>query len=420
MSLFPSIMHIDDVLPHIDTTSFRVIEKDCGHTYINYTQMGKHTFPPFYRFASDEDFGEWGDVDADSWDLRAAVRRECRGIAFNTNTGLLVSRPFHKFFNVGEREDMTASVLDFSRDHVVMDKVDGSMIRPIPTPAGMRWGTKMGITDTAMLAETWLVDHPEYAEFAYWCIKNNVTPLFEYVSPENRVVVDYGKRNMTLLAMRSTVHGYYWSYGDVEDSAADWGIPVVKVYDPIEGDPTIYIDAVRDSDELDEGIVVAFPDGQRAKVKTDTYSILHKVKEAGRTERTMVTAILDGKIDDLLPMLPEDEAKRVLDYVARFYAAVERLSKDIDFIWGQSLSDFDSKKALAIGTKDSHTQLERGAMFALWDQKVDGPYTYAMQIVTNGLSSETKWEEMKQSIAMATNLQDFTTHWDLVGGDEYA
>jgi len=419
MSLFPTIMHIDDVLPHIDDTSFRVIEKDCGHTYINYVQMGKYTFPPLYRFATDEDFGEWGDADAHSWDLRATVRRECRGIAFNTTTGLLVSRPFHKFFNVGEREDMSAAAIDFSQNHTVMDKIDGSMIRPIPTNSGIRWGTKMGITDTAMLAETWLVDHPKYAEFAYWCIVNNVTPLFEYVSPENRIVVDYGARNMTLLAMRSTVHGDYWSYEDVQDSAADWDIPVVKTYDPIKGDPVVYINTVRDSSDLDEGIVVALSDGQRVKVKTETYSILHKVKEARRTERTMVTAIFEGKIDDLLPLLPKDEAKQVLAYNDRLYAAIHRLADDIDVMWRWSVKAFYTKKDLAIKTKDSHTQLERSAMFALWDQKVDSPLNYAMQIVSSALSSETKWEEMKQNIAMSTNFQNFTTHWDLVGGNEY-
>jgi len=420
MSLFPEIRHIDDVLPHIDDTSFRVIKKDCGHTYINYTQMGKHTFPSLYVDCSDDELMNGPDISSDEWDLRAIVRRECRGIAFHTDTGLIVSRPFHKFFNVGERDDMTHYELDFRRPHIVMDKVDGSMIRPIPTVGGLRWGTKMGITDTAMLAETWLVNNSQYASLAHHCIAQDLTPLFEYVSPENRVVVDYGERNMTLLAVRNVVTGEYLAQTLLNDLGARFGIPVVKVYDPVEGDPTIYIDAVRGSDELDEGIVVAFPDGQRAKVKTDTYSILHKVKEAGRTERTMVTAILDGKIDDLLPMLPEDAAKRVLDYVSRFYTAVERLSKDIDFIWAQSLEDFSTKKDLAIGTKDSHTQLERGALFALWDQKVEGPYTYAMQIVTNALSSETKWEEMKQNVAMATNFQDFTTHWNLVGGDEYA
>jgi len=417
MSLFPEIFDIDDVLPYIDTTSFRVIEKDCGHTYINYTQMGKHTFPSLYVDCSDDELMNGPDLSPDEWDRRAIVRRECRGIAFNTDTGILVSRPFHKFFNVGEREDMTVHELNFNRPHVVMDKVDGSMIRPIPTLDGMRWGTKMGITDTAMLAETWLVDQDKYVELAYHCIEQGITPLFEYVSPENRVVVDYGNRNMTLLAARDKVTGEYLAQTLLEALGKRFDIPVVKTYDSVTGSPSEYVKSVRNSEDFDEGIVVAFPDGQRAKVKTETYSILHKVKEARRTERTMVTAIFDGKIDDLLPLLPEDEAKQVMAYNDRLYAAVRRLADDIDSMWGWSVQEFSAKKDLAIGTKDSHTQLERGALFALWDQKVDSPYTYAMQIVTNALSSETKWEEMKQNIAMATNLFDFTTHWNLVGDD---
>lgn len=402
---FPMIQHISDVLPAIDDDCFRVVRKDCGHTYINYVKMGNETFPPMEVVQ-----GPNSSLIAAS-NRVSAIRRECRGLAFNTETGLLVSRPFHKFFNVGEREDMDVSTIDWSAAHVIMDKVDGSMVRPIPTEGGIRWGTKMGITDTAMLAETWLVDHPKYAKFAAWCLDNGVTPLFEYVSPENRVVVDYGKRDMILLAMRWNLNGRYWPRAAMEDSAADWGIPTVSVYDSVSGDPEAFVQSVKDSEDYDEGVIIAWQSGHRAKIKTDTYSILHKVKEAGRTERTLIQAIWDGKVDDLLPLLPAEDRARVERFVSAYWRDVHTLGEDIFALYNSARDAYKDKKGFAIETSNSLTQLERGVVFGMWDGKY-GATDAATNILKNGLASETKWADTKQNIAMATNFSPLTAHWN--------
>lgn len=398
---FPLIQHIDHVLPHVDEDCFKVIAKDCGNTYINYVKMGPDTFPDFQPDLPDND----------TWNLRAAIRRECRGIAFHTRTGALRSRPFHKFFNVGENWSMDIPMLRFDEEHWVQDKVDGSMLRPIWTEMGMRWGTKMGITDTAMIAETWLIDHPEYASMAEYCIEHGYTPVFEFTSPENQIVVDYGEPNMILLGIRHNDTGEYFKPDYVAHEAKLYGIPSVKMYDPVEGDPAAYIQSVRDSDDLDEGIVIQWWNGHRAKAKTETYSILHRVKESARTERTFITALLAEEVDDLMPMLPEDERGKLTAYIERFWRAVATLEDDIAALFAQAQENWPSKKDFAIGTADSLTSLERKVVFARWDGKIADGHEAAMQIVNSGLVSETKWDEMKQNIAMATSFHDFATGW---------
>ncbi len=403
---FPLIDHIDDVLPYIDRDCFRVVPKECGHTYVNYVKMGNDTFP---AFVSQPRSDESGYDEALLHNHRAAVRRECRGIAFNTETGDLVSRPFHKFFNVGEREDMDLMAIDWTADHLVQDKVDGSMIRPIPTEAGLRWGTKMGITDTAMLAETWLVGQNKYYAFVDQCMRTGFTPLFEYVSPENRIVVDYGGRDMTLLAMRDNHTGFYMPYVLMKLEAEKFGIPVVKVFDPVAGNPEHFLASVKDSDDLDEGVVIWWGSGA-AKIKTETYTILHRVKEAGRTERTLIQAIWEGKVDDLLPLLPEEDRARVQRFVDLYWRSVDTLMEDIKALYKAMRAEYETKKDFAIGTADSLTQMERGVVFGLWDEKV-GLSEAAMNILKNGLSSETRWAETKQNIAMASNFNNLVAHW---------
>jgi RNA ligase len=394
---FPIINHISDVLPFIDDKSFTVKEKDSGHTFINYVRMGPETFPPVIGSVEERH--------------AAVIRRECRGIAFYTETGLIASRPFHKFFNVGENEYVTIGHLGFHMPHVVMDKVDGSMVRPLLTPAGLRWGTKIGVTDTSNFAEAWLYGKREYVKFALRSVSEGWTPLFEYVSPENRVVVNYGKRDMILLAMRHTVTGEYMDHDAMVLVAERYGIPVVKTYDPIEGDAQTYIENVRISDDLDEGVVVAWPNGHRSKAKTDIYNVLHKVKEAGRTERTLVTAILEGKVDDLLSMLEDKDRAKVDAFIAEFWSSLDTLENEIGGLYEDVRGDFPDKKSFALGRGKDLTRIERANMFSLWDGKVATTRDAAMNIIKSGLTSETNWFAMRNSIEEAESFTAFSFDW---------
>lgn len=401
---FPAIQFIEHVLPYVDDDCFRVIEKDCGHTYINYVKMGPDTFPLFNCPADRSE--------VDEWNHRAAIRRECRGIAFHTRTGILMSRPFHKFFNFGEREDMELDLLNFDTQHWVCDKVDGSMLRPLWVDGELRWGTKMGLTDTAAIAERWLVDQPNYAALANYCREHGYTPIFEFVSKENRVVVDYGPTDMILLAIRDTDKGTYLTPPSVANFARQYNIPTARVYDSVNGDAHEFFARVKANDDLDEGVVVQWPNGHRGKAKTDTYSVLHRVKESARTERTLITAILQEEVDDLLPLLPVEDRDNLLRYIARFWFCCEQLAGDIAFMYEQVRDVYETKKDFALSSiaKDC-TSIEKTTIFAMWDGKRVDAKAAAMHIVNQGLTSETKWAETKQTIAMSTNYHTFDAGW---------
>lgn len=53
------------------------------------------------------------------------VLRELRGIAFSVDGQCVISRPFDKFFNIGEKEETQLSNIDFTQPHVVLNKLDG-------------------------------------------------------------------------------------------------------------------------------------------------------------------------------------------------------------------------------------------------------------------------------------------------------
>ena len=312
---FPEIRTIDDVLPHIkDHPEFIVAEREFG-TVINYMVSMPDTFgtphigvkmvpgaKPYFAY-------DYGDL----------VRRECRGIIFDTE-GRIMSRPFHKFFNVNEREETQTHLIDMSRPHVIMEKMDGSMIRPILVNGVVRLATKMGVTSVAEEAENFLVDSTQYFKIYKWlknCVTSGVTPIFEYVAPTNKIVIDYAEPKLVLLAMRNNITGNYY----MPDQAP---FEVVPMYGSVDGGLSEYIERAREMQGR-EGDIIRFMDGHMIKIKNDWYVRIHKTKDLIRADRNIADIIVNEQLDDVLPLLDAADLKTVREYEKRFDAALNNV-----------------------------------------------------------------------------------------------
>lgn len=342
---FPIIRHISDVLPAIkDRKEFIVAVKD-GYTVINYVVAGNDTFP---SINADDEFL----ISEDN--LNAAILRECRGIIFDNETGRIIARRLHKFFNVGEREDMSIDKIDLTREHKLPMKLDGSMITPIPLATGIRWGTKMGITDVSMQAEEFVADKPNYQEFAKDCVGFGVTPIFEWCSNKQRIVVNHDEDRLILLAMRENVTGEYYDRKTLVNFGAIYNVPVVNVVYQYD-DPWKLLETIRGLED-EEGIVITFEDGHMAKIKSDWYVRLHKTKDAISSERKVLDLILNGNIDDLKPLMEEDDFNSVVRYETQVMADIYQSAGDIySLYWYQIRGNMDRKTFAVKYMKDYPT-----------------------------------------------------------------
>ena len=324
---FPQITNINDVLPYIEgRAEFRVMEKD-WYTVVNYAVAFEDTF-------------QWDSNDP----VGSAVRRECRGLIFDTETRDLVSRPYHKFFNAGEKEETQIHKINLYEPHVVLEKLDGSMIRPIPTKEGFRLATKAGITDVAMNAEVFVADKPHYSRLIHKCLLMNVTPIFEWVSRKNRIVVDYPEDNLILTGMRYNDTGLYVGYKAMEQYATAWNIPVVKAVDGLAvQDINLFVKQVREWDD-GEGVVLRFDTGRMVKVKADDYVLRHKSKDSISQEKNVLQTILDDAVDDLVPLLTPEDAQRVEAFQNAFWMAVEDVGTEIHDLYRQIDKGQDQKE----------------------------------------------------------------------------
>ena len=373
---FPGINHIDDVIPHIeDWQEFKVMEKG-WYTVINYMVAFDETFS-LVRSRSH---------------YNMYIRRECRGLIFDTETGQLLSRPYHKFFNVGERDETDINKINLYKPHVVLEKLDGSMIRPIPTKEGFRLATKAGITDVAMNAEVFIADKPNYNRFIRKCILMNVTPIFEWCSRKNRIVIDYPEDQLILTGMRYNYTGLYVGYKAMEQYATSWNIPVVKAVDGLAvQNINLFVKQVREWDD-GEGIVLRFDNGHMVKVKADDYVLRHKSKEQINQEKNVLQTILEDAVDDVLPLLTQDDANRLKEFQTAFWASVDDLASEMADLYNGGNQMYPDRKDFATKfVQKMVLPIHAPIMYAMKGGK--GSRDTIVHMIRKSLTNQTKIDE---------------------------
>ncbi len=392
---FPLITNISDVLPAIEgRDEFVVAEKD-GYTVINYNVMMADTFPDVINVGSTSTVEEI-DLMIDRYD--AMVRRECRGIIFDSATGDIIRRPFHKFFNVNEREETQDHVVDLSRPHAILEKLDGSMIAPFIVDGELIFGTKMGATDVAKPVSEFVGRNPEYIKFAVEAIENGWTPIFEWCSRKQRIVLDYFDDQLVLTGLRNMNTGVYALHGNLEAIGLAYAIPVVRAFEP-QTDMKAFLEYVRDLEDL-EGFVVRFDDGHMLKLKCHWYLQIHKAKEAILQDRNIVELILEEHLDDVKAHLPAEDRDRLTkfenDFNDRVVHQYGRLRGILDAVAYMKID----RKTYAIEHSNKHDAYTRPIVFKFIersDYDVEDVYHAIRNTIRNNLGRTVKYEAIRDA-----------------------
>lgn len=346
---FPVIKHIDQVLEAIKGRSEFIVARneEHGYTIINYNVAFEDTFPSVV-------------------DERTAILRECRGITFDNATGRVINRKFHKFFNVFEREETRIENIDFSVDHQALMKLDGSMISPLLIGNKIRWATKMGLTDIAKQVDTFVEDKPNYDRFAEHMWDIRMTPIFEWCSRFNRVVIDYPVSTLALLAVRDNETGEYMSYSDLITLDAEYNLNLVPQVSGTIDDISAFIERTARL-ENEEGYIISFANGMRYKVKAEQYLQLHKTLDGLRFEKDAIRLILTEKLDDAKAFLPADIGELSDRFAKDLYGNIRKIADDIHW---QVIEQWDNtngsrKKFAEYATRSQYAQV----LFKVWDMQ---------------------------------------------------
>lgn len=311
---FPIISHINDVLPHLEGfDEFKVMVKD-GYQVV------------LYKMQISSSFGNTETLDVTEGEL---IRRECRGLTFDMD-GNLIGRKFHKFFNVGERLETMTSNVDLSEPHIILEKLDGSMITPMYINEELQWHTKAGNTDIGKMAGKFVKRAVEvaYDPFATRCDFLGYTAMFEYCSRNNRIVLDYQKEQLILTAIRINETGEYLQYNEMVDFASRYDVPVVDVYKSDDENISTLLNDIAGKTGI-EGIVLRFDNGHMCKIKCDEYILFHRTVSAIGQEKNLWRLVAENKIDDIKSALADDIRVDVEKFELKLQKEIVSVNKEI-------------------------------------------------------------------------------------------
>lgn len=342
------IENIRDVLPAIEGYDEFIVVDRGDYTIINYVVSKPDTFGSGVLTKED------------------LIRRECRGITFCSTTGDILARKYHKFFNVGEREETLPQNIDLSKSHQVLAKMDGSMITPVLINDKVEWHTKMGATDVAKQAAEFVARNRVYDTLARWQIKCENTLIFEWCSRKQQIVLDYAEDQLVLTGARDLRTGEYRSFKWLVDIGKSAGIPVVDAFGSADHINT-FVEMAREEKDT-EGYVIRFDNGQMLKVKTEWYVQIHKAKEKILQDRHVVAMILDNTLDDVKGFLSQEDLDSLNAFEAKIVEAMESTARVIvGYVASRKKLDL-TKKDFAIGSSiDRLWPMDKSLIFATWD-----------------------------------------------------
>jgi T4 RnlA family RNA ligase len=249
---------------------------------------------------------------------------EMRGITFVWNQdGSLYKRYLllDKFFNLEQTPCSMYSVVKDYKIKNIYNKEDGSIASFVRLPNGKVLGrSKTSFqSDQAIEIQKIYEKDGQIKQFVDFCMDEDIVPIFEYVSPTNRIVVPYANTELILLRMRDNKTGEYLNISDYSDKLD--GISVAASDDGKTLEDLINLKNVI---EGKEGWIIQFENGKMIKLKSQWYIDRHRLfTEDLNRENTLISLIVDETIDDVLAQLEEPTKK------AEIEKTIEIVNKEI-------------------------------------------------------------------------------------------
>lgn len=205
----------------------------------------------------------------------------------------VVATPFSKFFNLGER-DTPIPDLPFE----IFEKVDGSLI--IAFHHGGQWQTA---TKGSFKSDQAIAARKILHSLATESLSRDHTYLFEYVGPDNRIVVHYDKQELVLLAVYNG-HGWEYDYEGLKAVGQHIGVRVAERYAYSSISELLATAATMPATQ--EGFVLRFANGYRLKIKGDEYCRLHRLVSRVTPLCIWEMFVAGDDLDSVRKELPEE------------------------------------------------------------------------------------------------------------------
>lgn len=268
--------------------------------------------------------------------------RDARGIIFEKKTGRLVAKPFPKFFNLGEMEEVSISNLP-KEPYRVFEKADGSL--GILYYYGGKWNVA---TRGSLNSEQAIKGAEILKKYLTQYLDTGDTYLVEIIYPENKIIVDYkGEEKLVMLGGFSTHTQEEVEWAWLTDTCELIGMPFVKEYQ-YTIDEMIALQRTLPKDE--EGFVVRFQGGTRVKIKGNEYMRIAKMISQ-MSPLSFWEAMEEGKVSRFyVQQLPEE-------FRAEYEPMIEKLEQQYTQVLLEIHADTQQLTHIDTSTKEGKKEL---------------------------------------------------------------
>lgn len=236
------------------------------------------------------------------WDGEA---RELRGIVYAEATGEVVSRPFHRFFNLGDPRCAFSPDRPLVAGDLLARKVDGRLLQVFAFQErpwfASRGSPLLSGVEEASRRRAWTRDHDTLVHRVFEAL-GPVTLLFEVVDPE-RPVMELPEAAAVLLSVRHIPTGRYWFPGaspELDALLGDLSLPRLSYRPAGEGTLGGLHRAVRE-EQGREGYVLWLAEGDFVKMKTDWALGFMRERRAFQDQlQGFARALLEEQLDDFI------------------------------------------------------------------------------------------------------------------------
>lgn len=330
-----SELHIEDIL------NLTELEREIEAGYVN------RRFHPLFPELAILNYSDRCQFDQ-AWN---DVTRQTRGLIYDTLTGKVIARGFPKWFNVGDERN--APNLDPDETVEAYTKWDGSLGILYVDPKGYPRIATRGSFDSEQArhateklhatGEAWL-----YAER----IESGLTPVFEIIYPDNRIVVDYGDTDA--LIYLGLVHTHAGTYYPANRHRVAVGTLRDIIAIPYNGD---------------EGFILQRADGAVLKWKHDEYKELHRIV-SNLTVKEVWRQLRAGTFEAFAEALPDEFHQWAKDAAEKLNDEHAYLHTDSEFwYWTLIEQSLESRKEQALWVQRTVPADRRGFVFSLLDGK---------------------------------------------------
>jgi RNA ligase len=298
-----------------------------------------------------------------AWD---DITLNSRGHIFDLETGECVAWAFPKFFNLGENPEVLPHVLPWNRPYEVTEKMDGWLGVLYRHEGIYKVATRGSFTSEGA---TWATARIQ--DYNLTGLPDDVTLCFEIITPEQRIILDYGlERRLVILGAFDRHSGTEYPHSRVEQWSRTMGLPMVPLL------PHLSLEDLLDRQkELEhfEGFVIRFYDDRRVKMKTRWY--LNIARILTHLSPISVWEVLEnGKIPiEFLVQIPEELRPLAEGYKNTIETQYARVMRDIEQTTRPLIERFGSDRrqlALEMNKRKKELGHRLNAAFLILDGKL--------------------------------------------------